>query len=931
MIALFLDVSSLEISNCTFNDNQGKGISLKDFTGNTTISTTAVFRNKGEGMAAERISGTLTATDTQFINNSANGLGVFGSSFLSCNLHGMFTKGNARNGLYLQRVALKSNVSDSTFVKNTYHGFAIYNGAGEVEFRNVTSVFNVYSGVRIYDGKVSTDFRFSNLSNNKEDGCCLSNQGGTHLFFNCTANSNSRHGVSLFDVRPPYWNSPPRHQFTHFSLEESTITDNTQYGVKLGPECQYWSASAVNVTMTINKNQILRNSKGGIFLSPDSCTWSWSSLKPRRVETTVTDNRFEENKINTFYIFCTGFLGLEAVIESNTFMNNTDKVLSLVDNNNCGANYRSNPVNVKINRNIFTKNRAENILYIDYSSFPETRSAIVRNNTFEDNDVARKDLFPNFFRRSTTRAVIVLKEGTFTLRENILENSEYAYQLSTLRHDHRRVIDAKFNWWGTTKECEIVDRIFDFQHRVQLSPVEFFPYFLSSNKTDALDSSISRPFCFMRGASIGGIVDRPLALSSADSPYEVRDDVVILTNGSLVIPKNVTLQFPSRSAMVVQGTLHVDGTEKEKVRFTKKQHQGGFRLGRGPGPWEGRVEFVVNDTWWPMCLPYWRSFTNEAKIICQQLDLYYYSYRAHSPSAEEPGFVHNVVCDGSLDGDIMNCSADTWSYGPTCSRGYTVYIYCQQYNWAGLHLTMSNHKSTLLHLEILDAGYAYRSDVQIPGASLKIDLDHHNKSNIFINNSVGIGVQVVYQSLFHNQSLMPYSVISHTKSHGVLSRSPSLTLTDLNLTRNDGNGFVYESTWDKINTFTAQMASPDVYKTFHVCSENKTLLLANKVSHFTLEKLDYNLQLRCQHIMETEPGYKLVIQDLYYTSSYHYSHFLHVYDGANVSVGSPWKIESLPWNDRLVFNSTKSSVVFDLYKRYSMNLAINFLAYTVKG
>ena len=279
----------------------------------------------------------------------------------------------------------------------------------------------------------------------------------------------------------------------------------------------------------------------------------------------------------------------------------------------------------------------------------------------------------------------------------------------------------------------------------------------------------------------------------------------------------------------------------------------------------------------------------------------------------------------------MNCSSNTWSYGPTCS-GYTVYIYCQHYNWAGLHLAITNHKSSLKHLEIQDAGYAYRSDIQIPGAALKVDLFHHNINNIFINNSVGIGMQVLYQSIFQNQSLMPHSTISNTKSHGVLSRSPSLALRDINLTKNGVNGFIYESTWDIINTFTAKLASHDVYKTLHVCSENKTFLAGDKVFYFTLEKLDYSLELRCQHIMKTEPGYKLILQDVYYASSYSYnSHFAHVYDGINTSIGVPWKMESLPWKDRPVFNSSKSSIVFDLYKRYSIDLAIDFLAYTVKG
>ena len=148
------------ISNSTFNDNHGKGISLKDFTGKLTISSTAVVRNSGEGMTAERISGEIASTNVHFINNSANGLTIFDSSFTSCSIHELSTKGNLRNGVYFQRVGFRSNVSDSVFDSNALHGFAITNGAGEVEFGNITAISNTYSGVRIYDGKVSSTFRF---------------------------------------------------------------------------------------------------------------------------------------------------------------------------------------------------------------------------------------------------------------------------------------------------------------------------------------------------------------------------------------------------------------------------------------------------------------------------------------------------------------------------------------------------------------------------------------------------------------------------------------------------------------------------------------------------------------------------------------------------------------------------------------------------
>ena len=535
------------ISNCSFSDNNGRGIALQDITADISISTVSVFRNKADGIAAERILGTIATSDTHSLNNSAHGIVVVDSSFRSFNLHQVSAAGNSHNGVYLVRVSLnKSVVSNSVFSRNSLHGFAYTAGSGEVEFRSVTAVFNTYSGVRFYDGKISTRFLACNLSRNNADGCCISNQDGAHQFYNCTVNSNSRHGISLYDS-----NQPPRHQFKDFTLTDSVVNDNTQYGLKLGPECQYWSESAVNVTMAISNNHIWRNSKGGIYLAPDSCSFSSSSLRPRKIEASVKENHFEENKANAFHVYCTGFFGFDAVIESNKFINNTDKVLTLLDDNRCGANYRSKPVNVEIRKNIFAKNRAQNILYIDYNSYPDTRFATVTNNSFEDNEYISTDLFPNFFHRTTTRAVVVLKEGIFTLRENIFENSGFALQFSTLRHDHRRLIDAKYNWWGAENECEIIDKIFDFRHRVQLSPVDFFPYFISSNKTRVSNSSILRPSCFLRKRTIGGIVDRPLALSIADSPYEVRDDITILANGSLMIPRNVTLLFPPRSVLCV--------------------------------------------------------------------------------------------------------------------------------------------------------------------------------------------------------------------------------------------------------------------------------------------------------------------------------------------------------------------------------------------
>lgn len=403
-----------------------------------------------------------------------------------------------------------------------------------------------------------------------------------------------------------------------------------------------------------------------------------------------------------------------------------------------------------------------------------------------------------------------------------------------------------------------------------------------------------------------------------------------------MVPKNVTLLFPSRSAMVVYGTLLVNGTESEKVRFTKIIHRGAFRLSGGAGPWEGRLEFLVNGTWWPLCLSHYRSFTSEAKIICQQLDLTYFSHSFKQPSGNEPGFLHNVVCDENVDSDIMNCSSKTRSYRSSCGE-YIVLVFCQQYNWAGLHLTMTPHQTFLRHLEIFDAGFAHRSDIQIPGAALKVDFYHHNvrMSNVFINNSVGSGIEVVYQSPFHYRSLIPHSTISNTKSHGILSHSPSLMVTDVCIERNSGNGFKFLSTtssWENTCKFTAKMTNQDMSKVLHVCSENETVVPAGKLFHFSLEILEEKSSFKCHHILRTETEHKIVIQELYKSAHWHASYlYLHVYDLVNISQGSPWTMGLSSWDNQLIFNSSNSSISFEFYKRAGISGVINFLVFTVKG
>ena len=929
-------------------DNNGNGAVIKNFTGKIEITKANFFRNKQDGLIIARFSGQLSAnTDTLFVNNSANGLRVLQSSLFKCTINSVFSIKNKNNGLYFHHVAMKShfsnsrleensqnglifseagftsNMTDTVFSVNLYHGFSIDSSLGHVNFRNISAMTNKYNGVNMYDGKVSSVFQDSYFSRNEQDGCSISSQVGRYSFYNCVANSNSRHGINLIDGRN---RNKPRH-FQLFILQNSTVSENVQYGISLSPECKYWDDTSVNVTLFISENHITRNRKGGVFVSPQACSL-YSNERPRRLEATVRHNHFEQNDQSSFYAYCTGRLGFNAVFFHNTFFNNTKNVITLVDNTNCGAQFRSNAVHVNLHGNSFVKNRAENIIYIDYHSFPEIRSAVLKNNTFEQNEPENVDLFPHTFRRSTTRACIVVKEGNFTLRENVFENPGFPFEISTLRHDVRQVILAEFNWWGTSMECEIINRIFDFHRRVHLSPVDFFPYFISFNKIKSVSFNNSKPHCFLNGSTIGGALDRNLTLSSAGSPYTIREDVIVLPNATLAVPANVTLQFPARSAMVVQGRLIAKGTPGGKIKFVRLLQNETFRLGGGAGPWEGRLEFLINYTWWPACTNRYRSFRTEGKIVCKQLNLDYHTISYSSVPQGVPGFVHNVFCDDDGN-DIMDCSRSAWIYGQSCG-GYTMHVTCSNYHWAGVHLALSQHRSLLHHTEINEAGYAYRSDINVPGAALKVDIHHHELSHIYINNSLGIGMEIIYNNLYHNASMIHMYRISNTASHGLVSMSPWLVLTNANITKTGGSAFSFTTTWGETNKLAEELTSPEIYRKFHVCSANKTFLPANKILYFTLEQLPYEVQLKCEHVMETEPGYKIVLQVLRHGFVYYYND-LNIFDGVNKSQESSIKMDALGGKDRHVFTFLKSSILFDFFKRASSKIDFCFFVYTVKG
>lgn len=84
-------------------------------------------------------------------------------------------------------------------------------------------------------------------------------------------------------------------------------------------------------------------------------------------------------------------------------------------------------------------------------------------------------------------------------------------------------------------------------------------------------------------------------LTFADSPYLVREDVLVTKEGELVIEPGVTLQFEQGVGITVRGVLTAEGSPEKKITFTSsemvgRQENRTIRLVDGPTVNQGIIQ-----------------------------------------------------------------------------------------------------------------------------------------------------------------------------------------------------------------------------------------------------------------------------------------------------------------------------------------------------
>ena len=899
----------LSMTNSSVSENNGHGI-LMEKTSASALNFQGIhsYKNQLSGARFHGSTVSMSITNSDFVNNEVDGLYVLGGNFHASKIR---STRNGQNGVLLQQVS-NVKISFSVIESNGAVGLWAQQTKVAFELQDSSTSHNQYTGLALTDGNGIVMIEALSSVGNGNDGLFVVKQDGLVNVQDCVLTKNKKRGIYFCDGDDK--------RLQYFRVQKSNILLNSDCGVKMEPLTRWpYSNPTRNISMELADNLIANNSGNGVQLSIKY--FYFVSRDYRKVFLTVNRNLVLENKGTSFYIDCPAAYKLTAKVQNNTFQNNRGNVITISDRHRCGASV-TNPVDVEILSNQFINNKAlDHVLFVDLFKWPNIRFVLIKNNTFSGNDIERYP-FPNIVRHTIAKATVVIKEGNFTIMENSFENQRFPYHIATLLLDFKRVVIASRNWWDTINECNISDAIFDFQDRLQLAHVKYYPFLLSTDRNDTAEGKVAKKGCFWTGKSLGGILERDLTIAGNNSPYHVVGDIVVLPNATLTITRNVTLVFPPQSALLVQGRVFIRGAENEMVKFVLKKPSEDVRLTGDRGPWEGLIEIKINDTWMPLCI--W-SFNYQQYTVCSQLGYQRPINKWYTkPTGSESNFIYNVQC-GSIDKEnIFQCNRQNWVFSSSC-RNYVPYVQCTRNYWAGVHLAMTGRKSVIHNLLIDETGYSYRSD--IPGIGLRIDFSHHDLQKIVVNNSVSTCTQVMYVNPFTAEHTMRHLSISNCGSHGVRFDSPYLRLKETNVSNTAGYGLIYESNWNSLNTDSVKMGDPAFVMNLQLCAVHKTIIPGDDSFYFIADSVAQSPS--CKHIIETTEGYKIGVQFLYL--KFAYGKALRIYDQVNVTNARMWKVEKLNWQDRPVLVSNGSSLLLEVFSTANSFGPVHFFVFAIRG
>ena len=182
----------------------------------------------------------------------------------------------------------------------------------------------------------------------------------------------------------------------------------------------------------------------------------------------------------------------------------------------------------------------------------------------------------------------------FSVTNNTIENTEgnLSVFLYSWKHENPELLDMTGNWWGTTDDIEIDQKIYDANNDFYLPKVNYQPIATKEIPNAGSDLSYTPPDG--EEPEQPGVITEDTLWTVEESPYIITTNILIKENVTLEIEPGVTVQFttpgeqPAGYYIRVDGILKAAGTKEKPILFTAQDTA---------SPW-GCIAFTDTSTGW---------------------------------------------------------------------------------------------------------------------------------------------------------------------------------------------------------------------------------------------------------------------------------------------------------------------------------------------
>ncbi len=707
-------------------------------------------------------------------------------------------------------------------------GFALFvdviptTGQQPVVIIKSSSIHNSQYGV--YFENAYDDARIQNVTimNVLNDGVYVYSHEGDVMVDNCTIAHTRGNGVEY-----------------RYGDGQQIVTNNRIVNVSTGIYL-YYTPNNFGCHSTLSRNFVSQTRINAVYIYYYYYYYTWYYRNSVQCYISISHNTFvsNENGIDLqwnyyyyyydYYYYYYTQLQLDFTISNNFFSDNSGTDLSFSGHGNWNASVYFNTfeqhragsggcltlhgytTSLVSTGNLFTHNRGTYVVRIEPQTFTQS-DFVFTNNTMIDNYVNESDIY---YRDVRSAVLIVSTSDRFLIRNNHFDNPGSLFELGVeipVQSSQERVINVTNNYWGTTDESIIIDRIHDFGYCSRLASAQYFPFLISpsGNTVSALISrllSITRPNSIVRGRVWSNTI-----LAASGSPYVVTGDITVLPGKTLTIESGVELRFTHNTGILVEGQLIAHGNDNSLILLRDDSfgdlqiEEGSLRLADGPYQWKGRVEIFHNGSWGPVCVVrdhnnWWGGYHDHynTEVICRELGFSGANWQwlfvdptiANSTNA---AWLEHVLCRGNEE-SLRQCinydlRESNCRYGQLVASCYTSnYIYHHQkssksvYYWTGVRFSSgASGKSSMRNVIISNAGIAnagHIAAIQNIGANVEL-------LNVVVNKSAWTGIEISH-SPYTNISQL---TVEESDGNGVeLINTAASSITHLTSNNNVGHG-----------------------------------------------------------------------------------------------------------------------------------------------